>query len=134
MSRDITGPFLVPRNKNTRSWKVHIDVAFDALTTELQAIIREVCSNKQKLRDVQDKFQTIEDQLRDFMSNHASLNAALKEMPQLEMYVPNEYMTRVRAESAPRSKVERTQILDLNIDVDALAAAAVTHRILTATS
>ncbi len=134
MSREFTGTFLVPRTSHTRGYRPHIDVAFDTLTTELQAIITEVASNEQKLRAVQAKFGTIETQLRDFMGNHASLNAALKEMPQLEMYVPDEYMSRVRAESAPRSKVERTQILDLGIDVDALAAAAVTHRILTATS
>jgi hypothetical protein len=38
-------------------------------------------------------------------------------------------MQKYRAKTAPRAKVERpTNVQDLNIDVDALAATAITHR------
>jgi hypothetical protein len=64
------------------------------------------------------------------MTQHASLNAALKDLPSLEMYVPSEYMRKIAAASAPRNapKIERTIIKDLDIDVAELTTAAVAHR------
>ena len=86
-----------------------------------------------KRTEIRDQFILVEAQLVNFMDQHASLNAALTEMPELEMYVPDKYVAKVRAKSEPRAKVERpTNVHDLNIDVDALAAAAITHRMVTA--
>ena len=103
------------------------------LTGAAKTWVNAMAGNKEKIRAIKDQFRVVQDQLHAFMQQHASLNAMLTEMPELEMYVPDRYMTKVRAKSAPRAKVERpTNVQDLNIDVDALAAAAITHRMVTA--
>ena len=67
------------------------------------------------------------------MGQHASLNTALKEMPELEMYVPAAFMRKHAAPEASRAKVQRpTNIERLDINVDVLTSAAVAHRIATA--
>jgi hypothetical protein len=105
------------------------------LTGAAKTWVNAMAGNQEKRKAVREQFEVVENQLSAFMEQHASLNAMLTEMPELEMYVPDRYMTKVRAKSAPRAKVERpTNVQDLNIDVDALAAAAITHRMVTANS
>ncbi|MDB4725584.1 hypothetical protein OAF44_03585 [Akkermansiaceae bacterium] len=105
------------------------------LTGAAQTWVDEMADRVEKRNAVREQFKAVENQLSAFMQHHASLNAMLTEMPEFEMYVPEKYMTKVRAKSAPRAKVERPTIVqDLNIDVDALAAAAITHRMVTANS
>jgi hypothetical protein len=111
----------------------HVDVSVDDLTGAAKTWINEMAGKQEQRLEIIDKFKVVKDQLASFMRQHASLNAMLTEMPELEMYVPDRYMQKVRAKSAPRAKVERpTNVEDLNIDVDALAAAAITHRMVTA--
>ena len=108
---------------------LYVNDLTDAAATWLEA----KADNDKKVTVIQQQFKVVREQLTAFMQQHASLNAMLTEMPELEMYVPDRYMTKVRAKSAPRAKAERpTNVQDLNIDVDALAAAAITHRIVTA--
>ena len=103
------------------------------LTGAAKTWVNAMAGNQEKRNAVREQFRVVQDQLHAFMQQHASLNAMLTEMPELEMYVPDRYMTKVRAKSEPRAKVERpTNVQDLNIDVDALAAAAITHRMVTA--
>ena len=105
------------------------------LTGAAKTWVNAMAGNKEKRNAVREQFKVVENQLSAFMQHHASLNAMLTEMPEFEMYVPEKYMTKVRAKSEPRAKVERPTIVqDLNIDVDALAAAAITHRMVTANS
>ena len=105
------------------------------LTGAAKTWVNAMAGNQEKRNAVREQFQVVENQLSAFMQQHASLNAMLTEMPEFEMYVPEKYMTKVRAKSEPRAKVERPTIVqDLNIDVDALAAAAITHRMVTANS
>ena len=105
------------------------------LTGAAKTWVNAMAGNREKRNAVREQFKVVKDQLSAFMQQHASLNTMLTEMPELEMYVPEKYMTKVRAKSAPRAKVERPSIVqDLNIDVDALAAAAITHRMVTANS
>ena len=68
-------------------------------------------SNESIKKSLQDKFNKVEEQLKSFMQQHASLNTAIKELPELEQYVPEEY------------------IEDLGIDRDALTSAAVAHQL-----
>ena len=133
MSRTFAADFVIPHTKDTRSYRPSVDVAYANMTPALKGIIDEVAGNSAKQAEAKEKFKTVKYQLTEFMKQHASLNTAIKEMPQLEMYVPEMYMRKIRAESAPRSKVEqRSNVTDLNIDVDVLTAAAITHRIATA--
>jgi len=110
-----------------------VTVSSSELVGSAKAWVDHLTSNTAKRLEVRNQFLTVETQLVNFMTQHASLNAALTEMPELEMYVPDRYVAKVRAKSEPRAKVERpTNVQDLNIDVDALAAAAITHRMVTA--
>ena len=110
-----------------------VTVSTAELTGAAKSWVNELSSNTAKRTEIRDQFILVEVQLVNFMDQHASLNAALTEMPELEMYVPDKYVAKVRAKSEPRAKVERpTNVQDLNIDVDALAAAAITHRMVTA--
>ena len=89
-------------------------------------------SNESIKKSLQDKFNKVEEQLKSYMQQHASLNTAIKELPELEQYVPEEYMEKLHAPSAPRGKVQRaekTTIEDLGIDRDALTSAAVAHQL-----
>ena len=81
--------------------------------------------------ELEDQFDTVLRQIVRFMGQHASLNAAVKAMPEIELYVPEEYLTKLRAPTAPRqSKATSAKIIeDLNIDVNALTSAAIAHRI-----
>jgi len=88
--------------------------------------------NKQraaKCAEIESQFNTVRHQLKAFMSQHKSLNTALKEMPEIELYVPERFMERFRAKAAPRATPEApTNVEELNIDRDSLAAAAIAHR------
>ena len=89
-------------------------------------------SNESIKKSLQDKFNKVEEQLKSYMQQHASLNTAIKELPELEQYVPEEYMEKLHAPSAPRGKVQRaekTTVEDLGIDRDALTSAAVAHQV-----
>jgi len=82
-----------------------------------------------KCAEIESQFNTVRHQLAAFMAQHKSLNTALEEMPEIELYVPERFMERYRAKAAPRVKPEAlTNVEDLNIDRDGLAAAAIAHR------
>ena len=105
------------------------------LTGAAAAWLEAKADNDKKVTAIKQQFNAVREQLKGFMQQHASLNAMITEMPEFEMYVPDKYMQKYRAKSEPRAKVERpTNVQDLNIDVDALAAAAITHRMVTANS
>lgn len=86
-----------------------------------------------KRKQIASQYKTLKDQINRLLRSHASLNAALKEVPELEMYVPDEYMTKFRAVSEPRvrggSADKPNYADDIGIDRDALTAIAVAHRV-----
>ncbi len=83
-----------------------------------------------------DSYHTISSQLTSFMAKHASLNTALKEMPELKLYVPNHYIDKVeKKENRIKAKPSApTTNDDVEVDVDALTRAAIAHRVTTAGS
>lgn len=79
-----------------------------------------------------EKYQTIETKLDLFMQQHASLNAALKDMPEIELYVPDQFMAKIREPSQKRDKApteERPVYESLGLDASDLTVLAVGHRI-----
>jgi len=78
-----------------------------------------------------DSYHTIASQLTSFMAKHASLNTALKEMPELELYVPNSYIEKVnKKEERVKAKPSvPTTHDDTEVDVEALTRAAIAHRV-----
>lgn len=86
---------------------------------------------KQKLTDM---YREISNQLISFMGKHASLNTAIKEMPELKLYVPDSYIEKLerqenRIKSKPKSPTTKD---DVEVDVEALTRAAIAHRLTTA--
>ena len=83
-------------------------------------------------RETEDMFDKIKTQLTQFMGKHASLNTAIKEMPELEMYVPKEYLDKL-AEETVRTKPAKRELDDdddeVKVDIEAITRAAIAHRI-----
>ena len=67
------------------------------------------------------------------MDQQASLNSALKDMPEIELYIPLRYMVKIREQAEPRASKKANVADELNIDTDALASIAIAHRMATAT-
>jgi uncharacterized membrane-anchored protein YhcB (DUF1043 family) len=87
---------------------------------------------ERKQQEVHDTFENIRKQLVSFLGTHASLNTAVKDMPELELYLADEYLKRL-AEKVVRSKPNATpKVEELGIDLDAITRAAVAHRITSA--
>jgi hypothetical protein len=83
-----------------------------------------------KRSDTAEKYATVEDQIKRYMSQHASLNGMLKDMPEFEMYVPQKYMDKFHEEVEPRAKKQQQSIADdIGIDRDAIAAIAIANRV-----
>jgi len=102
--------------------------------TQTTPLIKEWLSKRyteeEKRSEIFSTFDTIKKQLTKYLESHASLNTAIKEMPELEMYVPQEYLDKL-AEKTVRDKPKKKEsaVEKLAIDVNALTQAAVAHRI-----
>jgi hypothetical protein len=90
-------------------------------------------SNEATRAGLKTKFDKVRKQLELFMHQHSSLNTAIKAMPEIEHYVPDEYIQKLHAPSPPRGKAATPAPKEeLDIDVDALTSAAVAHQIASA--
>ena len=105
---------------------------YDADTTPLIKEWMEDIKNQEKNKsETQDMFDGIKAQLTSFMEKHASLNTALKELPELEMYVPQGYLDKL-AEETVRTKPTKRELDDddgVELDMEAITRAAIAHRI-----
>ena len=122
--------FRIPGGDNTY---LHTTITVEAshCTPEALAWVQASSERKANREKIKSQFQTIEYQLMEYMDLHASLNTAIKDMPELEMYVPEIYLDKFRAPSEPRkAKAKKVNSAsELNIDVNALTSAAIAHRI-----
>lgn len=114
------------------SWSVHVDVYADECSGALAMWVQAHTAKAEQRRTVQDQYREVERQVIGFLRTHASLNAAVKEMPEIEMYVPAQYISKMHEATAPRTKKEDqpSAIVDLGIDRNALAAVAIAHRVM----
>ena len=122
--------FRIPGGDNTYLQRT-ITVEASHCTPEALAWVQASSERKANREKIKSQFQTIEYQLMEYMDLHASLNTAIKDMPELEMYVPEIYLDKFRAPSEPRkAKAKKVNSAsELNIDVNALTSAAIAHRI-----
>jgi len=92
----------------------------------------DIKNQEKNKKETEDMFDGIKTQLTSFMEKHASLNTALKELPELEMYVPQEYIDKL-AEETVRTKPTKRELDDdddeVKVDVEAITRAAIAHRI-----
>lgn len=122
--------FLLPFRNDMPGYFPSVEVREEHCTAEALAWLAETTYRDDKATEIRKQFNDLEYQLVAFMDKHASLNSAVKEMPELELYVPQEYLTKLREATPPRAKPEKPSNIEaLNIDVNALASAAIAHRI-----
>lgn len=100
----------------------------DALMPWLDRIIE----TSTKLDECNEKFQTIKSQIVNFLKKHVSLNTAIKELPELELYIADSDMERLhrkveRAASTPAGVGEPEDYIGL--DTDLLTSTAIASRI-----
>ena len=122
--------FELPAHMNVR-WGTEVEVYDDECSDALAAWVQSHHSGKAQRKTIDDQYCEVERQVIGFLRTHASLNAAIKEMPEIELYVPDQYLRKMHEATAPRVKKEEQQsaITELGIDRNALAAVAIAHRI-----
>lgn len=113
------------------SWRIDVEVYDDECSPVLTDWVQSHNSGAAQRKTIADQYREVERQVIGFLRTHASLNAAIKEMPEIEMYVPEQYISKMHEAVAPRVKKEEQQsaITELGIDRNALAAVAIAHRI-----
>ena len=114
------------------SWRVDVEVYDDECTGALSTWVDKEIANQAQRRTVQQQYREVERQVIGFLRTHASLNAAIKEMPEIEMYVPASYISKMHEAVAPRQKKQEqtSAVEELGIDRNALAAVAIAHRVM----
>lgn len=128
-----TNPFIVPPARDQRSYSYEVAVPYEHQDAVVRKWVDDEAERDAKRRELKEQYNTVENQLVMFLRSHASLNAALKEMPEIELYIPDEYMNKVRAKSEAREKKERESIVEeIGIDRNQLASIGIAHRIATA--
>ena len=123
--------FEVPLHFEDR-WSVDADVYADECTGALATWVQTYTAKAEQRSTIETQYREVERQVIGFLRTHASLNAAIKEMPEIELYVPEQYISKMHEAVAPRVKKEEQQsaITELGIDRNALAAVAIAHRVM----
>jgi hypothetical protein len=113
------------------SWYDDVSVYFRHQSPALRQWLAEEDKRKRQRDELRQQYHDVEHQIVAFMSTKTSLNAALAEMPELELYVPAEFMIKYHEPTAPRS-APKAPVQEVAVDRDALAAIGIAHRIATA--
>lgn len=107
-------------------------VEYEHQSVALRQWLADESKRQAEVKATRDQYREVERQILAFMSTKTSLNAALKEMPELEMYVPDEFMRKFHEPTEPRAKKLDEEREEVFVDRDTLAALGVAHRIATA--
>jgi hypothetical protein len=79
--------------------------------------------------DIESKWTTLHNKIRDFLNNCKSLNEAVKLWPDVRVYIPDTYMKRMLAKSERTAeKISKASEFLKQIDTDHAIAAAVSAR------
>jgi len=129
------GSFEVPPADDRFSYSDRLTVKLSSPEAQdplIKQWLNEEAYRAEKRREIVIEYREVQHQINAFLRSHPSLNAALKEMPELELYVPASYMDKYRAKAAPRAKPEKsTAVEEIGIDRDKLTALGVSHRVTT---
>ncbi len=122
--------FKVPKTDG-RSYHPDVTLKREHMDETLYAWLKEEKSRDAKYQEIDSKFEVVRDQVLRFLRNHASLNAAITAMPEIELYIPERYLAKMRAPSAPRGKKASTPttVENMQIDVNTLTSVAIAHRV-----
>ena len=120
----------VPAHISTGYYSSSMAVYRSDCPAPLQAWYDDQVALNKKRSDTAEKYATVEDQIKRYMEQHASLNGMLKDMPEFEMYVPQKYMDKFHEEVEPRVKKQQQSVADeIGIDRNAIAAIAIANRV-----
>ena len=108
-------------------WRRHSNMPSVNLTED-HPYAQGVIEYNLKMREVRLKYDTIYNQLAEYLNSCPSLNAAVKGLPEIAMYIPREYKDRMERK-VERAKTERVAASAENVDVGSLVTAAVAFRI-----
>jgi hypothetical protein len=78
-----------------------------------------------KIAEIQNKWEGVKTQIREFLDKCRTLNEAVKLYPGLRMYVPKEYLDRVDKKVERAEKVAKLH----GIDTEGLTAAAIAAKL-----
>ena len=73
-----------------------IEVTHEHMTPAIVEWLAARYEEESKRQETIDMFDAIETELTDFLNSYASLNTAIKDMPELETYIPDEYMIKLK--------------------------------------
>lgn len=115
------------------SYRFEIKVKMEHCNEMLRKWLSSDGEREANRRHVCEQFDNVERQLMAYMDKHASLNSAIKEMPEIEMYIPEEFMRKYHAVEERAAKQKKPSTVDeIGIDTNAIASLAIAHRITTA--
>lgn len=124
-------PWKLPPDQDVGNYRYDVTIEERHQEQAVKDWVNAESDRSEKRTKIENDYGKVENQLEQFMNSHASLNSALKEMPAFELYVPDEYMRRIKIKTPPREKaIQSTAVTDLGIDVDALTSAGIAHRII----
>jgi len=72
------------------------EVSHEHMTPEIVEWLAARYEEEGKRQETIDMFDAIETELTEFLNRYASLNTAIKDMPELEAYIPDEYMIKLK--------------------------------------
>lgn len=129
-----TNKLKVPPKQDRYSYTYEVKVKHEHCGDQLKQWLADEKTRKQQRDAVEAQYNTIESQLMQYMAGQASLNSAVKDMPEIELYVPQKYLTKLNEPNEKREKKSQQLSLvdEIGIDRDAFAAAAIAHRITSA--
>ena len=121
---------VIPYSQKITNYWAAIDIHEANMTPRLLEAVKTKLEIKNEVKAVIEKYKGLALKLQDFVKSQASLNTALKAMPELAMYVDKEYIDRVNEVVEKKVKQKAEDLLsELDIDRGELAATAIAHRI-----
>lgn len=129
----LSEPLVLPKHVDSNYYHTDIRVKYDQCSEVLKAWLQGEAKRVDIRRETEKQYDDVKQQLSKFMDQQASLNSALKDMPEIELYIPLRYMVKIREQAEPRASKKANVADELNIDTDALASIAIAHRMATAT-
>ena len=113
-------------------WSASQNPDIDVRDADVPKEVRELYDYRLLKAEVEKRWEAVKPQVMDFLNSCKSLNEAIKLWPDLEHYIPKEYMTRMLAKNE-RTKSESRAVEILNgIDTQGVMAAAVMARMASA--
>ena len=114
-------------------YRDNMRIAHEHQSDALRQWVAEEDDRLEAIRATRAQYNTVQIQIVAFLQTKTSLNAALKEMPELELYVPDEFMQKFHETTERRAdKSAEDKPPAVEVDRDQLAALGVAHRMATA--